>query len=70
MEENIPQQPTTKSSRSFEDWKDALKRIIASKHGITVEQVEERIFFNEPLVKTYYDRALMPGVCYNELFNK
>ena len=66
MEENIPQQPTTKSSRSFEDWKVALIKIIASKHGKKVEDVK----VDDGRIRNYYDRALMPGVCYNELFNR
>lgn len=69
MEENIVPYEI-KSMRSFEEWKLSLRMIIASKHGITIEQVMERFFFNEPVVKSYYDRALMPTVCYNELFNK
>jgi hypothetical protein len=69
MEENIPQQQPNKSTRTFEEWKLSLKKIIASKHGITLDQVEERFFFNEPQVKSYYDQALMPTVAFNELFN-
>lgn len=64
MEENIvPQQ--NKSSRSFEDWKVELIRIIAAKHGKPLDQVK----VDDNRIKSYYDRALMPTVCYNELFN-
>jgi rRNA pseudouridine-1189 N-methylase Emg1 (Nep1/Mra1 family) len=64
MEENIvPQQ--NKSSRSFEDWKIALIKIIASKHGKETKDIK----VDDDRIKSYYDRALMPSVCYNELFN-
>lgn len=63
MEENI--QPQNKSSRSFEDWKVSLIKIIASKHGKTIEDVK----VDDDRIKSYYDRALMPSVCYQELFN-
>jgi hypothetical protein len=64
MEENIvPQQ--NKSSRSFEDWKIALIKIISAKHEKPIDQVK----VDDDRIKSYYDRALMPSVCYNELFN-
>lgn len=68
MEETTPDQPI-KSTRTYEEWKQSLKNIIAARHGITTEEVEKRFFFNEPQVKTYYDRALMPDVCFKEMFN-
>ena len=64
MEENIvPQQ--IKSSRSFEDWKASLIKIISSKHGKDIKDIK----VDDDRIKSYYDRALMPTVCYNELFN-
>ena len=66
MEQNEMQPPISKSSRSFEDWKGALIKIIAAKHG----KKEEDVKVDDDRIRSYYDRALMPGVCYNELFNR
>lgn len=63
MEENI--QPPNKSSRSFEDWRIALIKIIASNHGKEIKDIK----VDDDRIKSYYDRALMPTVCYQELFN-
>lgn len=64
MEEQI--QPQSKSSRTFEEWKAALVKIISAKHG----KPPTEITLDDSRIKPYYDRALMPSVCYNELFNQ
>lgn len=67
MEEQIqPQLPENKSTRTFEEWKASLIKIIAAKHGKPIDQVK----VDDDRVKSYYDRALMPTVAFNELFNK
>lgn len=54
-----------KSTRTFEEWKRALRKLISQKKGTPMKKVKVK----DEQVKSYYDRALMPEVCYNELFN-
>lgn len=54
-----------KSTRTFEEWKRALRKLISQKKGIPMKKVKVK----DEQVKSYYDRALMPEVCYKELFN-
>lgn len=61
-EEQLP----PKSTRTFEEWKKALRKMIAQKKGIPMKEVK----VDDNRVRSYYDRALMPEVCYKELFNK
>jgi hypothetical protein len=68
MEDNIPQQQQQqpmKSTRTFEEWKASLIKIIANKHGKPVDQIK----VEDERVRSYYDQALMPTVAFNELFN-
>lgn len=55
-----------KSTRSYEEWKRALRKMISQKKAIPMKKVK----VDDARVKSYYDRALMPEVCYMELFNK
>ena len=67
MEPNESQQPPqAKSSRTFEEWKAALIKIISANHG----KPPTEITIDDKRIQPYYDRALMPSVCYNELFNQ
>ena len=61
-EEQLP----PKSTRTYEEWKKALRKMISQKKGIPMKRVK----VDDSRVRSYYDRALMPEVCYNELFNK
>lgn len=61
-EEQLP----PKSTRTYEEWKKALREMIAQKKGIPMKEVK----VDDDRVRSYYDRALMPEVCYKELFNK
>lgn len=61
-EEQLP----PKSTRTFEEWKKALRKIISQKKSIPMKKVK----VEDERVRSYYDRALMPEVCFNELFNK
>lgn len=65
-EEIQSQPPQNKSSRTFEEWKAALIKIISAKHGKPPTEIN----IQDEKIKPYYDRALMPSVCYNELFNQ
>lgn len=60
------EQLSPKSTRTFEEWKRALRKLISQKKGIPMKKVKVK----DEQVKSYYDRALMPEVCYKELFNK
>jgi len=55
-----------KSTRTFEEWKKALRKLISQKKASPMKKVK----VDDSRVRSYYDRALMPEVCYNELFNK
>lgn len=66
MEEIQPQPLQNKSSRTFEEWKAALIKIISAKHGKPPNEVK----VDDKRIQPYYDRALMPSVAYNELFNQ
>lgn len=65
-EEIQPQPPQSKSSRTFEEWKAALIKIISAKH----KKPPTEITIDDKRIQPYYDRALMPSVAYNELFNQ
>jgi hypothetical protein len=66
MAEQQQKLPESRSTRSYEDWKLSLIKIIAKYRGVK----ESSIKMDDERVRSYYDQALMPSVCYNELFNK
>lgn len=57
-----------KSTRSFKDWADALRVLIARQRELPVEEVFLTNDFER--IKPYYDQGLMPDVCFKELFNR
>lgn len=61
-EEQLP----PKSTRTFEEWKRALRKMISQKKGIPMKKVK----VDDARIKSYYDRALMPEVCFMEIYNK
>ena len=60
-EEQLP----PKSTRTFEEWKKALRKMISQKKGIPMKKVKVK----DEQVRSYYDRALMPEVCFKEIYN-
>lgn len=58
-----PQSPQLKSSRTYEEWKAALIKIVERHYGHSRTEIKDE------QVKSYYDRALMPDVCFKEIFN-
>jgi hypothetical protein len=60
-EEQLP----PKSTRTYEEWKKALRKLISQKKGIPMKRVK----VDDARVKSYYDRALMPEVCFKEMYN-
>ena len=58
-----PNEQQNKSTRTFEEWKTALRVLVANRKPGTAILDDERI-------KPYYDQGLMPDVCYQELFNR
>ncbi len=60
----LEEQQPNKSTRTFKEWKKALKKII------TRHNPDEKIKIDDKKVQTYYDQGLMPDVCFKELFNK
>lgn len=64
QQQQQPQPQPIKSTRSFEEWKRALAKLISRSDPST------RIVIEDEKVKPYYDKALMPGVCFKELFNR
>lgn len=68
MDEQLqPEQaPPPKSTRSFEEWRKLLVRLVKTKLSRDIEVDEQ---FNER-VRPYYDKAFMPEVAFNDLFNK
>ncbi len=61
-EEKQPEQ--NKSTRSFEEWKMSLNKLVAR----TGSQPTTPI--NDERIRIYYDQGLQPYVAFNELFNK
>lgn len=61
MEEQ--QLPPNKSSRSFEDWKKSLLKIVEARRGNLVIPLDDN------KIKPFYDQGLMPTVAFNQLFN-
>lgn len=61
-----PNKQQNKSTRTFEEWKVALLKLIMVKKGHPISQ-EKNI---DDQIKPYYDQGLMPDVCYQELFNR
>jgi hypothetical protein len=61
-EEQLP----PKSTRTYEEWKRALRKMISRHKGIPMKKVK----VDDARVKSYYDRALSPESCFKELFNK
>lgn len=59
------EQLSPKSTRTFEEWKRALRKIISQKKGIPMKKVK----VDDDRIKSYYDQALMPEVCFKEIFN-
>lgn len=55
-----------KSTRSFEEWKTGLIKIIANSGNTTVTSDH----INDERIRPYYDQGLMPDVCFKELFNR
>jgi len=56
------QQPN-KSTRTFDEWKLSLKKLIDKKDPTS------QIKIDDTRVKPYYDQGLMPDVCFKELYN-
>lgn len=64
MPEEIQPEQTSKSTRSFEEWKASLMKIVSQYNAQPTGQIsDERL-------KPYYDQGLMPTLCFNELFNR
>jgi hypothetical protein len=59
------QQPN-KSTRSFEEWKLALEKLVS----VNYEKPLHEINVIDEKVKPYYNQGLMPDVCFKELFNR
>ena len=59
-----PNNELNKSSRTFEEWKQALRKLIDKTDPTS------RIKLEDERIKPYYDQALMPDVCFKELFNR
>jgi hypothetical protein len=51
------------STRSYEEWKVALRKLIDRKDPSSAIEIDDE------RVRPYYDKALMPYVCFKELFN-
>lgn len=67
METNEQQ---NKSTRTFEEWKIALIKLIRAKHSMRPDSVLNAEKEFDERIKPYYDQGLMPDVCYQELFNR
>lgn len=59
-EEQLP----PKSTRTYEKWKEALSKMIERKEGYS------KTIIDDNRAKPYYDRALMPEVCFKEIYNR
>lgn len=66
MPEEIQPDPQNKSTRTYEDWKASLVRIIEAKDPSIIE----RKMCNDAQLRIFYDQGLMPTVAFNQLFNK
>lgn len=66
MQEEIQPQPTSKSTRSFEEWKASLTRMVEARYGDPAGKNK----LADEWIKPYYDQGLMPTVAFNELFNR
>lgn len=53
-----------KSTRTYEEWKESLQRLIERKDPAAIAGLTDQ------RVRPYYDQGLQPYTCYNELFNK
>lgn len=58
------EQQQHKSTRSFEEWKVALNKLVERTGSQPTGPVDEG------RIKPYYDQGLQPYVCFKELFNK
>lgn len=64
IEEKQPGQ--NKSTRSFEEWKLSLEKLISQKYNKELHEIN----VVDDRVKTFYDQGLQPYVAFNELFNR
>lgn len=63
MPEEIQPEYPNKSTRSYEDWKKSLLKIIEARRGNLVIPLDDH------KIKPFYDQGLMPTVAFNQLFN-
>lgn len=68
MEPNEQEQlpPNKQSTRTFEEWKISLIKLIVHNGNKTVTSED----LDDKRIKPYYDQCLMPEVCFKELFNR
>lgn len=60
------EQQQNKSTRSFEEWKLALTKLME----LHFVQNKDTLTIEDEKVRPYYDQGLQPYVCFKELFNK